>query len=128
MVLQFFKLKTEPLKREYISIAACENNITLLRWLVEHGTSLDINSAIILASKNFVEMTWWLSEEDRVTLVCKALQEEWYSMLKWVLEKTIFNEESSHHALRSAIGEASREIVKRLSENPSSSITFFLSK
>ncbi|OWZ02116.1 hypothetical protein PHMEG_00026376, partial [Phytophthora megakarya] len=46
-------------KREYISIAACENSIMLLRWLV--GTSLDINSAIIFASKNFVEMTWWMS-------------------------------------------------------------------
>ncbi|OWY93346.1 hypothetical protein PHMEG_00037303 [Phytophthora megakarya] len=127
MVHQFFKRKTMETRRKYILIAAEGRCIMVIRWLVENGTPLDINSATILVSNGpYAEIAWWLSEEDRVTLVCEALHEKWYKkwyyVVEWILENTIFKEESSRHAIRSTIDEVSDESVDTFEDSSSAQL------
>ncbi|OWZ03455.1 hypothetical protein PHMEG_00024815, partial [Phytophthora megakarya] len=58
----------ESVKRKYVAIAGEQINILLMRWLLENGAALDILTAISLVLENYVEITWWLSETDRVAL------------------------------------------------------------
>ncbi|OWZ00419.1 hypothetical protein PHMEG_00028389 [Phytophthora megakarya] len=114
---QFFKDLAESVKRKYVAIAGEQRNILLMRWLLENGATLDILTAISLALENYVEITWWLSESDRVALVCQALKKKWFKVLLWVLENTVFKVYDSCNAIRDAIKDAPRETKKWLRDH-----------
>ncbi|CAH0491296.1 unnamed protein product [Peronospora farinosa] len=111
MARQFFDRRSEQEKCQYVAIAADHNNIVLMRWMIENGAPLSVHTAISLASshvidRRYVEVTWWLSESDRVVVIRIALENNVRKLLLWVLHNTVFEDVTSRNAIRSALTRA----------------------
>ncbi|CAI5722746.1 unnamed protein product [Peronospora farinosa] len=122
MARQFFEHRSEQEKCQYVAIAADHNDIVLMRWLIENGAPLSVHTSISLASdhvfrKQCVEVTWWLSESDRVVVIRNALQNNVRKLLLWVLDNTVFKDETSRNAIQSALTRADNVTVHWLCDN-----------
>ncbi|CAI5709318.1 unnamed protein product [Peronospora effusa] len=122
MARQFFERKSEEDKCQYVADAAEYGNVVLMRWLIENGAPLSVHTAISFASDPMirnkgVEVTWWLSESDRVVFTCHSLQNNRRKMVLWVLDNTVFEDETSRNAIRSALKMADNAIEHWLFDN-----------
>jgi hypothetical protein len=99
LVQQFMEHRDADEKRRYVAVAADNRNVVVLRWLLANGTRLAKSSAIQLSTRRgcegYIEAAGYLSEGDRVQLVCEALMNtDWRKLLRWTLEDTRFNDSS----------------------------------
>ncbi|CAI5731200.1 unnamed protein product [Peronospora farinosa] len=124
MARQFFERRNEQEKCQYVAIAVeGGHEIVLMRWLIENGTSLSVDTAINLASdlvvykETYVEAIWWLSESDRVALIHDALENNRRKVLLWVLQNTVFEDETSWYAIRSGLKMVDNAAAHWLSKN-----------
>jgi hypothetical protein len=63
-----------------------------------------------------VEVAGYLSEGDRVQVVCEAISKKWLKLL-WTLENTTFIDRSARSTVYDAIKQASSDTVQFLREN-----------
>jgi hypothetical protein len=122
LVQQFIRHRDASEQCKYVNVAAKRRNVVLLRWLLGNGTPIDINAAIEAGTDRhsvaYVDVAGYLSEGDRVELICQAVaNEKYHKLLQWALENTSFREESSRTTIRNAIMEASTDTVQWLREN-----------
>jgi hypothetical protein len=119
---RFVRYRNASERCKYVQVAAQHRNIVLLRWMLANGTPIDTSAAIGVgedrSSFAYVEVAGYLSESDRVQLVCEATRKtKLRKLLQWTLENTNFSGGGSRDAIRKAIREASTDTVQWLREN-----------
>ncbi|EGZ13841.1 hypothetical protein PHYSODRAFT_303233 [Phytophthora sojae] len=102
------------------NIAGKIRNVPILRWLVEHGPPLDLATATLLIWQyRQVEIAWWVSEDVRKHVVFEALQKNDRRVLRWILARTTFQDESAQWDIRAAIQSCSTDMQRWLEEDMS---------
>ena len=125
---QFLERRSEQEKCEYVTGAAECDDIVMMRWMIESGAPLCVDTAMLLAFSNVekarhVEVIWFLSESDRVVVIHNALRIKNRKVVLWVLDNTVFEDETSRNAIRNAFKMADNDIVHWLSDNLSNDST-----
>jgi hypothetical protein len=121
LVQQFMGGRDAEEKRNYLDVAAMSSNVVLLRWLLAKGTPIDKYSAKYLVSERsnvpYFEVVGYLSEGDRVELVCEAAAEKRHRLLRWTLENILFSDDSSRTTIYNAIKRAPSDTQQWLREH-----------
>jgi hypothetical protein len=109
-------------KSFYVKVAAKLQNVVLLKRLLARGTPIDISSAIEVGTRHrfgeHVEVAGYLSEGDRVKVVCDATaNKKWRKLLLWTLEHTTFSDDRCRTTIGNAIMQAPADIEQWLREN-----------
>jgi len=125
---QSIEHRDENERCKYVAIAAKRWNVVLLRWLLANGTPIDKFSAIQLATEHsfseYAEVASYLSEGDRVQVVCEAITErKWSKLLQWTLKHTSFIDDNASATVCDAIKHAPNGTVQWLRENLSDAET-----
>ncbi|OWY99972.1 LOW QUALITY PROTEIN: hypothetical protein PHMEG_00028937 [Phytophthora megakarya] len=85
-------------------LAPLKKDVPLLRWMVEHGPPLSLPVATkLIVEFRHVELSWWVSESDRVQIVLVALQQEDRELVWWILTHTKFECENSRRIIRDGV-------------------------
>lgn len=93
-------------------------NVPTLRWMVEHGSPLDLEAAHEIVFRNrHIEIAGWVAEEDRGRLVLEALYKDDREVLWWILVRTTFQGDSVQRKIRNFITYSPKEIQLWIDEN-----------
>jgi hypothetical protein len=79
------------------------------------GTPIGLSSVVRVGADRcfgqYVEFAGYLSEDERVQLVCEAVTKKCLKLLQWMLAKTKFNDEHARD-IRNAFQQAPRDYVQ----------------
>lgn len=92
-----------------------EQRTSLLRWQLENGLQIDLDTGRKLINLHSIEVMWWLAENHRVSILCEALQgslDKWRDVLLWISETSIrFENEASRRAISDALHRAPARVT-----------------